>query len=201
MMLMNYDKIVHEKTPLFLLDFYESQTVVFLGEWRSESWMAKAPVESLEQHVKDWNVHIQNIVAALKATAEGGQMMKQALYVRTPTEKWYEDGVVLLGDSVHSTLPHQGQGCCMAVESAAALAVLLKNAKDGDTPEVVFRKYSELRKPRTDKMTETSAAAGRKVLSSGPESIEQEDFLREKIERNWNWIEEYDVLEDVQAVL
>jgi salicylate hydroxylase len=172
-----------------------------LGEWHSESWLSKAPVESLEQHVKDWSPYVQNIVATLKNTAEGGEIMKQALYVRAPIEKWYEGGVVMIGDSVHSTLPHQGQGCCMAVESAAALAVLLKNAKDTDTPEIVFQKYKELRKPRTDKITETSATAGRKVLSSDPDSIGQEDFTHEKIKQNWHWIEEYDVLEAVQTML
>ena len=163
--------------------------------------MSKAPVESLRQHVKDWCPCVQDVVQALENTAEGGEIMKQALYVRAPTEKWYEGGVVLLGDSVHSTLPHQGQGCCMAVESAAALAVLLKNAKETDTPETVFQKYQELRKPRTDKITETSAIAGRIILSSDPDSIDQDDFTREKIERNWHWIESYDVLEAVQTML
>ena len=163
--------------------------------------MSKAPVESLQQHVKDWCPCVQSIVAALQNTAEGGEIMKQALYVRAPTEKWYEGGVVLLGDSVHSTLPHQGQGCCMAVESAAALAVLLKNAKETDTPEIVFQKYKELRKPRTDKITETSAIAGRTILSTDPNTIAQDDFTREKVERTWHWIETYDVLEAVQAML
>jgi salicylate hydroxylase len=44
-------------------------------------------------------------------------MLKQALYVRDPIDKWYEmkeggqkdAGIILLGDSVHSTLPHQGK--------------------------------------------------------------------------------------------
>lgn len=163
--------------------------------------MSKATVESLEQHVKDWNVHVRNIVAVLKNTTEGGQIMKQALCIRSPTEKWYDGGVVLLGDSVHSTLPYQGQRCCMAVESAAALAVLLKNAKGGDTPEIVFQKYKELRKPRTGEIMETSAMDGRTILSSDPGSIGQEDFARERIERHWQWIEKYDVLEAVKTVL
>ena len=163
--------------------------------------MSKAPVKSLQQHVKDWCPCVQNVLAALESTAEGGEIMKQALYDRAPTEKWYEGGVVLLGDAVHSTLPHLGQGCCMAVESAAALAVLLKNAKETDTPEIVFQKYKELRKPRTDKMTEASAIAGHKILSTDPNLIEQEDFTHEKIERTWHWIETYDVLEAVQTML
>lgn len=86
-----------------------------LDEWRSESWLARAPIDDFEAHVADWAPEVQDIIAALRKRSPDGQMLKQVLYVRDPTPKWFElhkdrpdCGVVLVGDSVHSTLPHQG---------------------------------------------------------------------------------------------
>lgn len=87
-----------------------------LDQWDSESWMSRSDIESLYDHVKDWCPAVQDIIAGLHQTSPDGQMMKQALYVRDPLNKWYEvnddsnaSGIILLGDSAHSTLPHQGE--------------------------------------------------------------------------------------------
>ena len=91
-----------------------------LEAWVSESWMAKAPVDRLAEQVEDWAPTVQEIISGLRKSAERGEdaglMLKQALYVRDPIPKWYQiqaghpgAGIVLLGDSAHSTLPHQGR--------------------------------------------------------------------------------------------
>ena len=86
-----------------------------LENWKSESWLATAPVDDLHEHVRDWTGAVQEIIHGLKKESPYGQMLKQALYVRSPADKWYDAepespgaGIVLLGDSIHSTLPHQG---------------------------------------------------------------------------------------------
>lgn len=86
-----------------------------LDDWKSESWMATAPIQDLQEHVKDWASPIQELIAGLHKASPEGMMLKQTLYVRDPVEKWFHmegsnspNGIVLVGDSVHSTLPHQG---------------------------------------------------------------------------------------------
>lgn len=91
-----------------------------LESWVSESWMAKAPVDMLAEHVVGWTDTVQEIIEGLKKGAEKNEdgkeiILKQALYVRDPIEKWFSvevghpgSGIILLGDSAHSTLPHQG---------------------------------------------------------------------------------------------
>jgi salicylate hydroxylase len=86
-----------------------------LETWTSEGWLAKAPVDDLYAHVKDWTGAVQEIITGLRKGAADGLILKQALYVRELTEKWFQteqepknSGVILIGDSVHSTLPHQG---------------------------------------------------------------------------------------------
>lgn len=86
-----------------------------LENWTSESWLKTAPVDELHEHVKDWTGAVQEIISGLRKGSSDGKILKQALYVREPTEKWFavqqgsNSGMVLMGDSVHSTLPHQGK--------------------------------------------------------------------------------------------
>jgi hypothetical protein len=91
-----------------------------LESWVSESWMAKAPVDKLAEQVEGWCPTVQEIIAGLRRSAErggdGDLILKQAPYVRDPIPKWYEvdakhpgSGIMLLGDSAHSTLPHQSK--------------------------------------------------------------------------------------------
>lgn len=86
-----------------------------LAAWTSENWLSTAPVDDLQAHVHDWTGAVQEIVTGLRKGSADGTILKQALYVREPTAKWFDvrpdcrgSGVVLIGDSVHSTLPHQG---------------------------------------------------------------------------------------------
>lgn len=87
-----------------------------LEAWDSESWMSRSDIDSLQEHVQDWCPQVQDIVTGLRKGSPDGKMLKQALYVRDPLDKWYEmkdgqedAGIILLGDSAHSTLPHQGK--------------------------------------------------------------------------------------------
>lgn len=87
-----------------------------LEAWKSESWMSRSDIDSLHEHVKDWCPAVQDIIAGLRKGSPDGKMLKQALYVRDPLDKWYrinedraDSGIILLGDSAHSTLPHQGK--------------------------------------------------------------------------------------------
>ncbi|TVY15777.1 Salicylate hydroxylase [Lachnellula arida] len=176
-----------------------------LESWVSESWMAKAPVDRLAEQVEGWTGTVQEVIAGLRKSAErdgNDLILKQALYVRDPLPKLYAveeghpgSGIILLGDSAHSTLPHQGQGTCMAIESGVALATILKNWKS-DSLEDAFSFYQNLRKPRTDKVTQTSYEAGKLASADVPEGTSVE-FNAEVLRERMKWIMDYNVLEDV----
>ncbi|CAL5873842.1 uncharacterized protein PFLUO_LOCUS8125 [Penicillium psychrofluorescens] len=182
--------------------------IAFMSEpiesWDSESWMSRSDIESLHEHVRDWCPQVQDIIAGLRAASPDGRMLKQALYVRDPLEKWYEmnseqtdAGIVLLGDSAHSTLPHQGQGTCMAIESGIALATILRHWKTNDL-EAAFKFYQDLRKPRTDRVTRTSEEAGKLASSESPDQMTG-NFNPETLMGRMKWIMEYNVLEDLRT--
>lgn len=86
-----------------------------LDGWNSESWLAKTTIDDLQAHVEGWASPCQELIAGLRKSSPDGTMLKQTLYVREPIDKWFEiepsykaQGIVLVGDSVHSTTPHQG---------------------------------------------------------------------------------------------
>ncbi|KAJ5191014.1 uncharacterized protein N7498_009999 [Penicillium cinerascens] len=173
-----------------------------LEAWDSESWMSRSDIDSLQEHVRDWCPQVQHIIEGLRKASPDGKMLKQALYVRDPIEKWYEmggndSGIILLGDSAHSTLPHQGQGTCMAIESGLALATVLRHWK-GDDLEGAFQFYQDLRKPRTDRITQTSYEAGKLASSDTPDQL-TDNFNPQALGERMKWIMEYNVLEDLRT--
>ena len=175
-----------------------------LEDWTSDSWMKTVPVDNLHEHVKDWTGAVQEIVSGLRKGTPDGSILKQALYVREPTPKWFEvrpdspgSGVILMGDAVHSTLPHQGQGACQAIESAVALAQTLKSWPEEDDLESAFSFFQDFRKPRTDRVTSTSYDAGKMASVDIPEELWASTFSPEAVREAMRWIMEYDVVGDL----
>ncbi len=78
---------------------------------------------------------------------------------------WHKGRVVLLGDAVHATTPHLGQGAGMAIEDAVVLADELSRA---ETPEAAFRAYRERRFKRCELTVRMSRAICDAQLGKGP---------------------------------
>ena len=73
--------------------------------------------------------------------------------------------MVLLGDAVHATTPHLGQGAGMAVEDGIVLAEELERH---DTPEAAFTAYRDRRFERCRYIVESSLAICHGQLGKGP---------------------------------
>ncbi len=69
------------------------------------------------------------------------------------TGDWHKGRVVLLGDAVHATTPHLGQGAGMAIEDSLVLADELARA---DTPEQAFTAFRARRFERCRYVVERS---------------------------------------------
>jgi 2-polyprenyl-6-methoxyphenol hydroxylase-like FAD-dependent oxidoreductase len=79
---------------------------------------------------------------------------------------WHKGRVVLLGDAVHATTPHLGQGAGMAIEDAVVLAEELARAA---TPEDAFSAYRARRFARCRYLVEASRSVCYSQLGTGPE--------------------------------
>jgi 2-polyprenyl-6-methoxyphenol hydroxylase-like FAD-dependent oxidoreductase len=78
---------------------------------------------------------------------------------------WHSGRVVLLGDAVHATTPHLGQGAGMAIEDSLVLADELSRH---DTPEAAFKAYRDRRFERCKYITEKSLAICHGQIGKGP---------------------------------
>ena len=79
--------------------------------------------------------------------------------------EWHKGRIVLLGDAVHATTPHLGQGAGMAIEDSLVLADELSN---NDTPEAAFKAFRERRYDRCKFIVEKSLAICHGQLGKGP---------------------------------
>jgi 2-polyprenyl-6-methoxyphenol hydroxylase-like FAD-dependent oxidoreductase len=70
---------------------------------------------------------------------------------------WHRGRVVLVGDAVHATSPHVGQGGAMAIEDAIVLA---DEVTSGDDLEAALARYAERRYPRCREIWEISRQIG-----------------------------------------
>lgn len=88
---------------------------------------------------------------------------------------WHKGRVVLLGDAIHATTPHLGQGAGMAIEDVIVLAEELERHAD---PEAAFTAYRARRFERCKYITEASLAICRGQLGQGPR-VEQARATRD----------------------
>ena len=86
----------------------------------------------------------------------------EAMMVHGP---WSKGRVVLLGDAVHATTPHLGQGAGMAIEDAIVLAEELGKT---DSPQAAFAAYRDRRYERCRYIVEKSLAICHGQIGKGP---------------------------------
>jgi 2-polyprenyl-6-methoxyphenol hydroxylase-like FAD-dependent oxidoreductase len=78
---------------------------------------------------------------------------------------WHAGRVVLLGDAVHATTPHLGQGAGMAIEDSLVLAEEIARHA---TPDEAFNAYRDRRFERCRYIVEKSLEICRGQLGQGP---------------------------------
>jgi 2-polyprenyl-6-methoxyphenol hydroxylase-like FAD-dependent oxidoreductase len=112
---------------------------------------------------------LANCPPAIKALGEG--IIEDSGVVYRPLEgmlvkgAWSKGSVVLLGDAVHATTPHLGQGAGMAIEDAIVLAEELERH---DEVETALRAYRERRFERCAFIVDASLAICHGQIGKGP---------------------------------
>lgn len=99
----------------------------------------------------------------------------EGMMVRGP---WHKGRVVLLGDAVHATTPHLGQGGGMAIEDAIVLA---EEVEAQPTIEQAFTAYRARRFDRCDYIVSTSLAICFGQIGKGPQ-LDMTSVTREMFE-------------------
>lgn len=143
-----------------------SRDLMYMYATTPEPDNPRYPTEGLAATMR---AKLANTAPGIRALAE--QITDDEGVVYRPLEgmllygDWHKGRVVLVGDAVHATTPHLGQGAGMAVEDSIVLAEELARA---DTPEQAFAAYRARRFERCRFIVEKSLAICHGQLGKGP---------------------------------
>ncbi len=143
-----------------------SSELMYLYVTSPEPGNPRYPREGLAQAMRDKLKNAPPRIAALAAdiTDDAAVVYKplEWLYLEGP---WHKGRVALLGDAVHATTPHLGQGAGMAIEDGIVLAEELERA---ETPQAAFAAWQARRVERCRYVVEQSKLIGDSQLGLRP---------------------------------
>jgi salicylate hydroxylase len=129
----------------------------------------------------------------LKAFAETHHKENAPTYAKGP--------VVLMGDAAHSMTPWQGSGAGQAIEDAMILQTLLGEVKDPKHLTAAFQAYDKVRRPRTQRIIESSHGTGVILCGRGADTGLDIDKIREALPKRWSFIYGIDLKEHKREAL
>ena len=143
-----------------------SEPVMYMFVTTPEPGNPRYPVEGLAARMRE---RVAGCAPAIRELAE--QITDDAAVVYRPLEgmmvtgPWSKGRIVLLGDAVHATTPHLGQGAGMAIEDALVLAEEL--SRDADVARACVS-YRNRRYERCQTIVSASLAICYGQLGKGP---------------------------------
>ncbi len=117
--------------------------------WTAESWSQTDDPQALCAAFGDFCDEVQGMLAAVDKVNLWG------LFRHEVARAWHGEGLAILGDAAHPTLPFMAQGACLALEDGWVLAAALD--EEGDVAKGVVR-YQALREARARRVVAAASA-------------------------------------------
>lgn len=128
--------------------------------WAAESWSQKDDADNMRKAFAGFDAEVHQILSQAETPGVWG------LFRHPVAQTWCGEGVALLGDAAHPTLPFLAQGANMAMEDAWVLAHAVANAPDMATG---LTAYQQRRKARVTRVIDAAGKNARNYhLSPGP---------------------------------
>ncbi|MGO1629324.1 2-polyprenyl-6-methoxyphenol hydroxylase [Brevibacterium sp. Mu109] len=126
---------------------------------------------SLRRFFGSWHAPIRELIDATPSQ----HILRHDIYdLATFPAAFVQGRGVLLGDAAHAMTPDLGQGAGQAIEDAATLVLLLRDATAHDLNHVLA-KYDRLRRSRTRGLWRQSRLTGRVAQTAGPVAVHLRD--------------------------
>ncbi|WP_116597131.1 FAD-dependent monooxygenase [Primorskyibacter marinus] len=164
-------------------------------EWAAEGWSHPDDPVNLKRAFAGFDAEVHQILAQVQEPILWG------LFRHPVAAVWAQEGVVLLGDAAHPTLPFLAQGANMALEDAWVLA----DALDAPGPLADrLANYQARRLPRVRRVVDAASANARNYhLKPGPVRFAAHLGLRalgrfspDFMLRRFDWLYRHDVTKD-----
>jgi salicylate hydroxylase len=106
-----------------------------------------------------------------------------------------------MGDAAHATTPFQGAGAGQAIEDALVLTSLFQHVRSvGDIYEA-FAAFDQVRKPRSQRVVETSKVAGNLYSMTDSRVRESKEEFRRTFETRMKWLWDIDLYAHIDHAL
>lgn len=160
-------------------------------DWHDEGWNHAADADDLRQQFHQFEGEAAARLAAVTDVSVWG------LFRHPVAANWGHQGVVLVGDAAHPTLPFLAQGANMALEDVWALGQALSK-HDGDA---ALDAYADLRHARATRVINAASGnAWRYHLRHGPIRIVAHSVMRlgsavapSLMIKQFDWLYKYDI--------
>lgn len=113
------------------------------------------------------------------------------------TARYYRGRICLVGDVAHASSPHQAAGAGQGLEDAAVLSHLLPIARSPDQLEIAFQVYDSIRRPRAQKVVNTSFEAGILYTWRNADIGDDMHKIIENANQRLHWIWQHDIQADL----
>lgn len=114
------------------------------------------------------------------------------LWEHPPAHTYVSGPVAIMGDAAHATSPWQGSGGGMSIEDTLILSTLLSHAKTPTEAQIALKVYDQVRRPRTQRIVESSRGTGLIALGLGEETKLDLGQLKAKLLPRWDFIIDFD---------
>ena len=88
------------------------------------------------------------------------QQTAMYLWEHPPARTYVSGAVYIMGDAAHATTPWQGSGGGVSIEDSLILSTLLGRIKTTAEARIALKIYDQVRRPRTQRIVESSRGTG-----------------------------------------
>ncbi|RDW78021.1 hypothetical protein BP5796_05873 [Coleophoma crateriformis] len=162
------------------------------GTWNSEENTEEVSREYMLSDVQGSDPRLIKFLGFAKP-------LKWALFHHKYTSTYYSSQICLLGDNAHATTPHQAAGAGQAIEDALVLSSILPLVKKVSQLPKAFKIYEDIRRPRAQKVVDTSEETGRIYMFQDPTIGSDMRKLMVTANERLPWIWLHDLDKDVRT--
>ncbi|KAI0878353.1 salicylate hydroxylase [Hypoxylon argillaceum] len=165
----------------------------------SDQWRRTVSADEIKSLYKDWPPHLNK--AVIELLCDQPEQPAMYLWEHPPARTYVSGSMAIMGDAAHATSPWQASGGGMSIEDSLILSKLFSRAKTPAEARTALRVYDEVRRPRTQRIVESSRGTG--MIVTGKDSEAKLDFgkLRAKLSPRWDFIIDFDINQHVSEAM
>ena len=121
--------------------------------------------------------------------------MAYSEWEHTDAPTYVKGRVCVIGDAAHAMTSWQASGASQALEDAAVLSSLFSKVQTPEDIGAAFGAYDAVRRPRTQRIVQSSSATGRVMTGLDAEIDTDPDKMKEGLMKRWEYIDNIDIVE------